>query len=794
MQPSDAGKWLPIGLDRETGLITLRSVDGVVAIEAACTLEANGRTCRLGDSGGPLVSAQTDPGAGLRYDVDLPEQVTCSLLLSLSEDSRTVLISLSIENEGSAPVRLGRCTLLHVGEGVGGVTLAGDDGEAVYLACTGTTSHTTVRRAAEDGEPCMSRSLLHIVGHGAGRALHLGFTNLGGQTTFGTFTYGPRGIGSLDAVCDFEGFELPPGARVSAGPLMVEALPDLHASLHHWADRVAQTHRPTIWPKTPGGWLGWAWVDAFNSERYEDVMIRNCEAIRRRLPGVDIEYVWVSIGNIKDGMPGNWLQWDTDTFPHGHEWLVQRLGEMGYKLGLWCGTFWLTSCLSELWDEMEDAMLTKDGKPVVALPEWKYGAAGRMKREDRPWITALDPTHPKTKAFLTEVFETYRQWGVRYYMIDFLHAISGSTPGDILYDGYHDKTVVKGPELLRTGLRIVREAAGPETYLLSSSGPTFQNVGFMDACRVGNDYGEGRAINPESYFYPATFVINSAGFWTSHRHASDNMAAAYFTHRKLYVNDSGNVMTVDKPIPVCEAQIAATIFGLSGGPVMLGDDIDRIAEERLALIRKVFPRTPEIATPVDLFDRPAPDYPRVFHQHVTADWGEWDVVGVLNYEDDPLVLPIALDRLGLGGGQYRLWELWNEQYLGTITGELRAVVPPRSARLYRLAAAGEAPAVLSTDMHVLQGKVELSEVRWDEETMTLSGTATRPPGEVGSLYLIAPRGFRVRDPRRLWVAKDAAEQVLIVRLQLAFGDEPVQWRVGFAPLDAPFDQETMDLA
>jgi len=30
--------------------------------------------------------------------------------------------------------------------------------------------------------------------------------------------------------------------------------------------------------------------------------------------------------------------------------------------------------------------------------------------------------------------------------------------------------------------------AGPETYLLSSSGPNLWNVGLMDACRMGNDY------------------------------------------------------------------------------------------------------------------------------------------------------------------------------------------------------------------------------------------------------------------------------------------------------------------
>ena len=59
------------------------------------------------------------------------------------------------------------------------------------------------------------------------------------------------------------------------------------------------------------------------------------------------------------------------------------------------------------------------------------------------------------------------------------------------------------------------------------------------------------------------------------------------------LSDSGNVLTVDKRVPLTDAQISATLFGIKGGPVMLGDDIDRINEERLDLIRKVFPRLPE---------------------------------------------------------------------------------------------------------------------------------------------------------------------------------------------------------
>ncbi len=772
--------WDLARFDAAQGILHLSCGNGAVTIDTCPEVWLNGERLRLSGSEG-LESRDAGPGETAVITGRFPRMgVRWDVQVALSDDAETLLLSSVIVNECCEPVVLGRCSLVCVQPEDGRVSLRGGEEDLVFLESTGTTGHAQVRRACDIDGLGRAATIMHMVSAGAGRALHCGFVSYDTTTTFHLLGYqAGSGITQLECVSDFEGFALQPGDSIASETLMLESRTDTHASLHHWADRVAARHRPHFPAETPAGWLGWSWVDAFNSERCEDVVMRNVRAIRDRLPGCDIGYVWVSIANIDRGLPGNWLEWDFSNFPSGHEWLVDQLGALGFKLGFWCGAFWVASSLTDLCAEMRDAMLTLNGEPVIGCPEWRYGEAGNLPRAQRPCMYSLDPTHPKTRDFLTRVFTTYRDWGVGYYMVDFLNAVAGSTEG-MRYDGYYDRSLVKGPQVLRAGLETIRKAAGPDTYLLSSSGPTFQNVGFVDACRVGNDYGEGRAIAPESYFFPATFVINSADFWTSHRHASDNMAGTYFTHRKLYINDAGNVMTVDKPIPLCEAQITATIFGLCGGPVMLGDDIDRIAEERLALIRKVFPRCPQVARPVDLFDRPAPDYPRVFHQHIVADWDEWEVVGVLNYGSEPLSLPVDLAALGLPeNGEFRLWEFWNEQYLQTVSSGFIAQVPPRSARLYRIREVLPHPWVLSTDMHTQQGQFELSDVVWNDDTMTLSGTASRPAGECGNVFIIAPPGLQVADPRGLWIAKDASSSCLIIGVRLRFEGEPLDWQVGF---------------
>ncbi len=773
--------WSVVRFDPESRLFIMRSADGITELSFGLSLEVNGQSLTLQEASAVTGTADLQPGEEGRVAIAFDQPaLDCSLTLSLSPDAETVLVNCELANRGETALVLGRCCPLAMAQAAGEMKLHGDDGQAVFLQATASTSLSRVYRVADPEADKTSNIFLQIVSPGAHRALHLGFVTFDRMGAHHEFACDDAaGFTELRAVCDLYGWELAPQQSLKLETLMIETRADAHASLHNWTDRVADHYQPTIWPKIPAGWVGWAWVDAFNVELYEDTIIRNAEAVRRRLPGFDIEYIWESLGNLPGGCPGAWLGWNESSFPHGHQWLVDKLAELDFKLGFWIGPFYVASSLEEFVEEMHDALLKKDGELAVASRAWRFGDAGKLPYDQRPNMYALDPTHPQGEEFLRHVFTTLREWGIRYYMLDFLGAASGTDH----YNQHHDRSVVRGIPLMRRGLEIIAKAAGPDTYTLSSSGPTFGCVGHVRAARMGNDYGEGRPLDAETYHYPATFLINRSGAATSHLHASTNMAAAYFTHRKLFVNDSGNLMTVDQPIPFSDAQITATIFGINGGPLMLGDDIDRISEERLAFIRKVFPRYSEVAKPIDLFDSPAPDYPKLFHLHIEGGWDDWDLVAVLNYGDQPLTQSIPLQRLDMDAdATYLLWEFWDQRYLGAISGQLDVTVPPSSARLYRLIRRPDHPCLLSTDMHVLQGHFELAEVAWDAATMTLAGTASRPVGETGSLFIWAPEGLYVTNPQALWIAKDDNDKSLIIRHPFDFTDGPQYWEVSFAPI------------
>lgn len=721
-----------------------------------------------------------------------------------STDGQAWTVSSTLENLSGAPLRLGRCWLADTNHPTGEVLFGRRPEQAAVLITNGTgnppwRSHSLkpsghmqrrlsadtfstegvsaaerealgLGRSATGRGPFISKTLTQWFTPGSGPALQFGFVSFDrAETVVESGWDEGRGAPIASAWTDFQGFELAPGATVDSEVLRIGLETDPHEALEAWADSVCERYHPPLWPKTPGGWLGWSWVDPLYVESYEEVVRRNIAAVRNRLKlnEDDIQYVWVSIGNLKGFLPGNWLEWNYDRFPSGPEKLAGLLDSFNFRWGLWTGIFWLSARITPRVDELRDAFLQYQGKPLI------------INHRDLGPMYALDPTHPKTQAYLREVYTTYRKWGVRYYMIDFLDAVSGSTPGTHPNDGYFDKTKINGPQAWREGWRVIREAAGDDTYLLGCVG-TFENIGYSNGQRVGSDYGEGRALyGPNKGFYPGTFVINKPDFWTSHRTALLAMVY-YFAHRKLYLADSGNVMTIDKPRPLADAQISATIFGINGGPVMLGDDIDRMDEDRLIMIRRIFPRLPECARPLDLFDAAELDYPRMFHLRVEREWDSWDLLAIFNLGAQTLSAKLALERLRLDASQrYTVWDFWNERFQGIATGAISADVPPDSVKLLRIARLRRHPWLLSTDLHVRQGQAEILACRWDEADSMLTLRAQRPAGDRGSIFVRAPYGWAAAKPKGLWLARDGRDNSLIVRCALAFEREPVELQIPF---------------
>ncbi|NLE29978.1 MAG: hypothetical protein GX629_09950, partial [Phycisphaerae bacterium] len=529
---------------------------------------------------------------------------------------------------------------------------------------------------------------------------------------------------------------------------------------------------------------------------YEDITLEVLDAINQRLCGLGVRYLWTSMNNVEGSLPGNWLKWNTRCIPGGRETFIKKVGEKGFLQGFWIGPFYLCSMLTDLMEHFEGAILKNpDGSPMVVCSRWDHGDAGRLAKKDRPCLYALDPSHPKVLAYIREVFETYRRWGVRYYMVDFLEAGAGNIHR-FPYTGHYDQSLVAGPEVYTRFLRAMKSAAGEDAYLLSSSGPSLHHAGILDGVRTGNDFGEGRPLSPDAFFYPATTVINNLAFWTGPQYALINQAAYYHTHRKLFLNDSGNVLTVDKPIPLSHARIAATLHAFSGGPTMLGDDIRTIDDERLSLIKKTLPRSRDVGRPIDLFDSPKPAGPRVFLRHIEKSWGSFDVLAIYNLEKKPLDITVDLMKMKLDSDrEYLVWDFWNEAFIGKTKGSLEVIVSPESVTVLRLTENVGHPTLLGTDMHVMMGEMEIPEYSYDAGSMICRLKANRPADPRGMVFVYAPDTVYIKNFDGLHIARDGTDNSLVIGVPLVFDAGGIAEReIRFGNLQEALDMARQNLA
>ena len=596
-------------------------------------------------------------------------------------------------------------------------------------------------------------------------ALQFGFTTF---TTLETTCHWEEtnGVVRVRASGAFENWTLKAGTSTPFEEFAVAVGRDPHAQLVRWAERVAANYRPKF-IRTPAlGLSGGAWTHLAGgaSETSEESKYNKAAALAKLLPGYGFKYAWISNTNIPGGNPGDWKGWNSANHPLGREGTARRYAGIGWIMGSWAGPFMLSSGLKEMNEEFSDSIYRRaDGAPWVFKNAWAHGDAGKLPPEKRPAIYALDPSCPKVIDKLRDDFSYLREQGVRYYMLDFLQtglAYGGAGPDAPRFSGKDGSR--SRVEAFYKAMTAIREAAGPETYLLGCSGPTFCCVGAVDGVRTAGDLGEGRAITrPGTFFYPASYGINRLNFWTGPERALYN-TASYYTHGRLFNNDLGNVLTVGEPMPVEHARINAAIHAFAGSSSMFGDDPRDISPERLALVTATFPRESGPAVPEDLFTGELGSPPSVLRY----DFPDASVCAVVNLGKEPIRR--TLRRKGV----FVLFDYFDARMRNRHRDEAVVTVPPESVRVYRLNDFARTPQLIGSSTAFTGRDAKAS---WDDRTSTLSVAVKRPRRERGIVYLFAPPGWHLANAAQGRIGKDAGTGELVVAVPFET-DEDGNWR------------------
>lgn len=502
--------------------------------------------------------------------------------------------------------------------------------------------------------------------------------------------------------CNFAGVELAPGERIETEEAILGEFDYPNAALEEFASFCASRRNIRLrHTEPPVGWLSWYGYRLTIDEKEID---RIADFIQSEYPGFGFRYMQIDLGYNKNNLPGEWFE-PNDHFPHGLVAFAQSMRRRGFVPGLWCGAF----CVGE------SSGFGRNHPEALMPPETE--TPGRWYWEPHDTIRYVDPTHPEGQAFIRRIIRYFKSLGVKYFKIDFMNSLGRC-------DGYRqsDTTMIRGAETYRMGMKLILDEIDAEDYFYSCSNLCLHSIGLcsttMTACDIGNTgihapLAEGKREKLD-------FVA---------RQLTTTMSR-YFLHGKLLLLNADSI-NIAPPATLEEARIRVFFVALSGGQVFLGDRFDLAEPAVRRLVRTALPPYGKVATPVDMFRRPAPgQYPEIYHLHTP----DREIFGIFNFDGEKEI-PVDLAEAGLDPkAEYDVWEFCDKSYVGRISGKFMTKVPFAAVRLYALTRVTSKPRVLSTTFHVTQGAVELSDVKF--RNGKLSGKLIRPAGDSGSLFIM----------------------------------------------------------
>ncbi len=514
--------------------------------------------------------------------------------------------------------------------------------------------------------------------------------------------------GSLSMWANGDDTRLDPGQSMETDwAVFNPVLLDHRDPLDKYLEAVAREHRIRIPSETPVGWCSWYYY--YSNVTAEDVQT-NLSAITDMQEKLPLQLVQIDDGF--ETQVGDWFSF-RDTFPVGVAPLAEDISREGFTPGLWLAPF-IVHPKSRLFHEHPDWLLrNKSGRPSNAGLGWNSLCAG------------LDLTVPDALAYACRVVKTAaEEWGYPYLKLDFLYASA-------LKGIRHDPTRTRA-QVLRSGMEAIREAVGPEVMLLGCGAPLGSMLGLVELMRIGADVSGD--WNP-SFFGVKAFIKNEPAVPCA-RNSIRNILTRADLHQQWWINDPDCLLIrQDSNLTLDEVQSLAAAIALTGGSLLLSDDMSRVNPERIALAAKLFPTLEERARIIDRFDRWMPERLRL---DLVNPAGEWHILARFNWTDEPVKISFSPAEYHLGEGTWHLREFWSGA-TGTFSGDSpydAGIIPVYGSVVVavRRFAAG-VPAYLGGDLHISQG-MELAE--WLPGQLELNFTLRLPRIAEGEVAVFLP--------------------------------------------------------
>lgn len=462
--------------------------------------------------------------------------------------------------------------------------------------------------------------------------------------------------------------------------LAIGAFDDVRLGLEAWADAVAKVYAIHL-PPQMSGYSTNSVCDGHGIAGLENETAEVAKFAARELKPFGLQYLQMDDGwqlTKRDFTSHN----PTGPYPGGMKLTADRIRQAGLIPGIWTVPF--------VGNGKDGSILAKtpDGKPFKA--RWSG--------------LCLDLTQPKAVQYVQGITRTVtKDWGYSFLKLDGFHA--GCTTENVYVNtSYRDTTlgrvVLADPgktqiEAFRTGIRALREAAGPKVFLLGCA--ITQNMvsyagafGLVDAMRVGPD---------------------NAGDWGRWASKSPIYGTLhYFENRRIWYVDP-DMAYARKSMTLDQVRTSCSWTALSGELFTASDWLPGLPAERLDILKRTMETHHGIARPVDFFEHPASSIWLLSDREPAP---TRQVVGIFNLLPGKRNIGDSMERIGLDPSkEYMGFDFWENKLVGPLKGRIEASLAPAQCLILSVLPVSDHPRLISTSRHVTQGIVDCAEEKWD---------------------------------------------------------------------------------
>ncbi|HEV8370171.1 MAG TPA: NPCBM/NEW2 domain-containing protein [Pyrinomonadaceae bacterium] len=475
---------------------------------------------------------------------------------------------------------------------------------------------------------------------------------------------------------------------------------------HYYRDKLGVKYFQPLdkkdFPLPPSGWCTWYY---YYQQINENEVKQNARWIADNLKDYGAQYV-----QIDDGWQGtgrvytrDWTN-VSDKFPSGMGKLAGHIKSVGLTPGIWIAPH----------GQSNDAVVKNLPAIFLMKPD---GTSASESWEGRYLV---DPSIPESQKYMKDLFTKLAGWGYEYFKIDGQPVVVNEYRNKKSFmKKQGDDTVA----LYRETLKGIREAIGPQRYLLGCWGMPIEGAGIMNGSRTGGDV-----------------VLDWAGgFMLAMRATMQN----YYLHNIVWYTDA-DTMLVRSPLTLDQARAWATLQGLTGQAIMDSDRTMDLSEERVELLRRVYPAVD--IRPLDLF--PAERNKQILDLKINHLGRNYDVVGLFNY-DEAKSEQINLNWKDLDlpeNSPIHVYDFWNNEYLGAWEHGMTFNLSPTSCRVLTLIPSTGKVQLISTNRHITQGWVDLVSLNSNEATNTFTGKSNVVKNDHYELSFVFPRekNFKIK--------------------------------------------------